>query len=155
MTRIKLETTIHASLEICFDVSRDIDVHVESTKHTGETAIAGTTSGLIGLGESVTWRAKHLGIWQTLSTKITSFTYPTYFVDEMTDGAFASMKHEHIFEREQTYTRMTDIFVFESPLGFLGKLFNTLYLTRYMHNLLQHRNDVIKQEAERRAASHA
>ena len=98
MAIIKLQTRIHATIEICFDVSRDIDVRVKSTKHTEETAIAGKTSGLIGLGESVTWRAKHLGFWQTLSSKITACSYPTYFVDEMTQGAFASFKHEHIFE---------------------------------------------------------
>jgi len=148
MAIIILETRIQAPMEICFDVSRDIDVHIESTKHAGERAIAGKTSGLIGLGESVTWRAKHLGFWQTLSSKITVFSYPTYFADEMTQGAFASFKHEHIFEVKENYTLMTDVFQFESPLGVLGKLVNTLFLTAYMRNLLLLRNDVIKKEAE-------
>ena len=76
------------------------------------TAIAGKTSGRIGLGESVTWRAKHLGVWQTLSSKITAFNYPTYFVDEMIQGAFASFKHEHIFETKENYTLMIDVFQF-------------------------------------------
>jgi ligand-binding SRPBCC domain-containing protein len=151
MATIKLETRIHASIEICFDVSRDIDVHIESTKDTGETAIAGTTSGLIGLGESVTWRARHLGIWQTLTSKITAFNYPVYFTDEMVQGAFTSFKHEHIFEATENNTLMTDVFQFESPLGILGKLANRLFLRAYMRNLLVHRNEVIKKEAERLA----
>lgn len=149
MAVIRIETQILAPIEICFDVSRDIDIHIESTRHTGETAIAGKTSGRIGLGESVTWRAKHLGVWQTLSSKITAFNYPTYFVDEMIQGAFASFKHEHIFETKENYTLMIDVFQFESPLGILGKLVNRLFLTRYMRNLLTHRNVVIKTEAER------
>lgn len=149
MAFIKLETRIAAPIGICFDVSRDIDMHIESTKHTGERAIAGKTSGKIELGESVTWRAKHLGVWQTLRTKITAFSYPIYFVDEMMEGTFASMKHEHIFEAQEDYTLVTDIFQFESPLGIIGKIFNTLYLTTYMRTLLMHRNDVIKTEAER------
>ena len=148
MVTIRLETHIHAPIEICFDVSRDIDVHIESTRHTGETAIAGKTSGLIGLGESVTWRAKHLGIWQTLSSKITAFNAPTYFTDEMVQGAFTSFKHEHIFEVKENYTLMTDIFQFKSPLGILGMLVNQLFLTAYMQKLLVHRNEVIKKEAE-------
>jgi len=118
MEVIKLATRIHAPIAICFDVSRDIDVHIKSTKHTGETAIAGKTSGLIGLGETVTWHAKHFGIWQTLTTKITSFIYPTYFIDEMIDGAFAYMKHEHIFEANDNHTLMIDVFYFRSPLVF-------------------------------------
>ncbi len=151
MAIICLETFIHAPIEICFDVSRDIDVHIESTKHTGERAIAGKITGLISLGESVTWRAKHLGIWQTLTTKITAYTYPTYFVDEMTQGAFAFMKHEHIFETKDSGTLVKDIFRFDSPLGILGTCVNTLFLTKYMRNLLVHRNEVIKAEAERQA----
>lgn len=149
MPVIKLETCIHAPIEMCFDISRNIDIHLESTKHTGETAIAGKTSGLIGLGESVTWRAKHLGVWQTLSTKITSYTYPTYFVDEMIQGAFSNMKHEHIFEKNERYTLMIDVFQFKSPLGFIGRIFNALYLTAYMRRMLLHRNAVIKQQAEK------
>lgn len=152
MAIIRLETFIQAPIKICFDVSRDIDVHIESTKHTGETAIAGTTTGLIGLGESVTWRAKHLGIWQTLTTRITAYNHPVYFVDEMTQGAFVSMKHEHIFEAKDSGTLVTDIFRFESPLGILGLFANSLFLTRYMRTLLVHRNEVIKTEAERQAA---
>jgi len=148
MVVIKLATRIYAPVEICFDVSRNIDIHLESTKHTGEIAIAGKTSGLIGLGESVTWRAKHLGVWQNLSTKITSYTYPTYFVDEMIHGAFAHMKHKHIFEANDNYTLMIDVFQFKSPFGVVGRLFNTIYLTSYMRRLLVHRNEVIKKEAE-------
>ncbi|WP_018343576.1 SRPBCC family protein [Cytophaga aurantiaca] len=151
MSTIRLETNILAPIEICFDVSRSIDIHLESTKHTGETAIAGKTSGLIDMGESVTWRAKHLGVWQTFTSKITAFNAPVYFVDEMVQGAFASMKHEHIFEVEENYTRMIDVFQFESPLGILGKLVNQIFLTTYMRNFLIHRNEVIKTEAERLA----
>lgn len=151
MAVIRLETHIDAPIEICFDVSRDIDVHIESTRHTGETAIAGRTSGLIGMGESVTWRAKHLGVWQTLSSKITAFDAPVYFTDEMVHGAFSSFKHEHIFEVKENYTLMIDVFHFESPLGILGKLANRIFLTAYMRNLLLHRNEVIKAEAEYRA----
>ena len=66
-----------------------------STSETGEKAIAGRTKGLIELNETVTWRAKHLGVWQNLTSKITEFNSPYYFVDEMVSGAFKSFRHEH------------------------------------------------------------
>jgi hypothetical protein len=69
MTQIELSTHINAPIGRCFDLARSIELHVESTKQTGERAIAGRTSGLIELGESVTWRAKHFGIWQNLTSK--------------------------------------------------------------------------------------
>jgi ligand-binding SRPBCC domain-containing protein len=98
MPTISLETTINAPAEVCFSLSRSIDLHIISTKHTGERAIAGVTSGLISLGESVTWRAKHFGVWQHLSTKITEYERPYYFADEMVEGAFKCFKHEHYFQ---------------------------------------------------------
>jgi len=148
MSKLELSTLINAPVERVFDLSRSIDLHVESTKHTGEKAIAGRTSGLIGYGETVTWRAKHLGIWQTLSSKITEFDYPNHFTDEMVEGAFKSIKHKHLFYAVDGKTLMKDIFVFVSPFGILGKLANFLFLTSYMKRLLEERNGVIKEAAE-------
>jgi ligand-binding SRPBCC domain-containing protein len=145
---ITLSTTINAPIERCFDLARSIDLHVESMQQTGEKAIAGQTTGLIGLGETVTWRAKHFGVWQTLSSKITEFEYPNYFVDEMVEGAFKSFRHEHRFYDIDGKTVMKDIFIFESPFGILGQAANFLFLNRYMTNLLAKRNEMIKRVAE-------
>jgi ligand-binding SRPBCC domain-containing protein len=81
-------TLIHAPLERCFDLSRSIDLHKVSTARTGEQAIAGVTSGLIGLGEEVSWRARHFGVWQQMTSRITAFDRPAYFQDTMVRGAF-------------------------------------------------------------------
>lgn len=148
MPTIYMRTMIKAPVNICFDAARNIDLHIESTKGTGETAIAGKTSGLIGLNETVTWRAKHLGLWQTLTVKITEMRSPEVFVDEMLHGAFRSMKHVHYFAENNGHTKMTDIFTFSSPLGVLGRLADIIFLKRYMRNLLIERNAVIKRYAE-------
>ncbi len=148
MPLITLETVIEAPIERCFDLSRSIDLHKISTDHTNEEAIAGTTSGLIGLDDFVTWRAKHLGINQKLTTRITEFNSPTFFVDEMTKGAFKSFRHEHHFHSQNGRTIMTDKFDFTSPLGPLGIIANGLFLTAYMTDLLVKRNSIIKQFAE-------
>lgn len=148
MAEIHLLTEINAPIEKVFNLARSIDLHIESTKQTGEKAIAGKTSGLIGLGETVTWRAKHFGIPQNLTSKITEFQYPNLFVDEMVSGAFKSFRHEHHFSQADGQTMMTDIFTFESPLGFLGKIANTLFLKKYMIRLLLKRNQAIKQTAK-------
>jgi ligand-binding SRPBCC domain-containing protein len=145
---VQLETIINAPIERCFDMARSIDLHVNSMAQTGEQAIAGRTSGLIEPGETVTWRAKHLGVSQTLTSKITAFDYPNSFTDEMTEGAFKSIKHQHLFYAQNGSTLMKDVFVFETPFGLLGRLVNFLFLTRYMKNLLVRRNLVIKQAAE-------
>ena len=148
MPRIELRTEINASKEIVFDLSRSIDLHKISTEHTNEEAISGKTSGLIGMNESVTWRAKHFGITQTLTSKITEFDKPNYFSDEMVEGVFKRFKHEHHFSDSQNGMVMTDFFDYESPLGFLGRIADSLFLQKYMTELLAHRNLIIKDFAE-------
>ncbi len=150
MPVINLKTEIRADIKLVFDLSRSIDLHRISTAHTQEQAIAGTMNGLINLGETVTWRAKHFGIWQTLTSKVTRLERPTYFADEMVTGAFKRFKHEHFFKRENGHTLMTDTFDYESPLGIIGKLADTLFLKNYMTDFLEKRNQTIKEFAESR-----
>lgn len=148
MTIIYLSTFISASQNVVFDLSRSVDLHQISTKQTHEKVISGRMSGLIELGESVTWRAKHFGFFQELTSKITAFEMPHSFTDEMVSGAFKSFRHIHKFEPMDNGTNMIDIFSFVSPLGILGKVANYLFLKRYMKNLLITRNLIIKEYAE-------
>lgn len=148
MPVIKIETTIQAPIEIVFDLSRSIDLHVESTKGTKEKAIGDKTTGLLGLGEQVTWQATHLGVRQTLAAQIVEFDRPNHFRDSMVSGIFSRFDHDHYFEDAGGPTRLTEIFDYTSPLGFLGRLADTLFLKRYMKTFLQNRIDVIKQIAE-------
>lgn len=150
MPIIKLETKIKADRNIVFDLSRSIDLHKISTEQTNEEAIAGKTSGLIGMGESVTWRAKHFGFYQTLTSKITEYDKPNYFSDEMVKGAFTKFKHKHHFVElnDGNETLMTDYFDYKSPFGILGKLVDKLFLKKYMAKLLIERNRIIKEFAE-------
>lgn len=149
MPTITIETLIEAPIERVFDLARSIDLHRLSTRQTHEQAIAGKTSGLIGLGETVTWRAKHFGIYQKLSVVITEFERPYSFTDRMLKGAFASMEHQHQFEALNAgNTVMRDIFTFRAPLGFLGRMAEVLFLTNYMRQFLVGKNKILKQVAE-------
>lgn len=148
MPTIIIHTAINASIETVFDLARDIDLHKKSCEHTKEEAIRGKTSGLIELNETVTWRAKHFGIWQTLTSKITAFEKPKFFVDEMVKGAFKSFTHEHHFSQIQETTFMKDVFHYQAPWGILGKAATFIFLHKYMTNFLKHRNRTIKNYAE-------
>ncbi len=148
MPKIQISTKIKASKEICFDLSRSIDLHQVSMKQTNEKAIAGRTEGLIEMGEEVTWQATHFGIKQKLTSKITRFDFPNSFRDEMVKGAFKKFTHDHIFFEKNGETEMQDIFDFESPFGWFGKIFNELILEKYMTQLLTQRNQTIKEIAE-------
>jgi len=148
MPKITLNTFINADKAIVFDLARSIDLHKISTSRTKEEAISGKTSGLIGLNESVTWRAKHFGVYHKLTSKVTEFDSPFYFADEMVEGIFKSFKHEHHFKDSNGGTLMIDVFEYKSPFGFLGKLANDLFLKSYMTKFLAERNQIIKEYAE-------
>jgi ligand-binding SRPBCC domain-containing protein len=143
-TEIILLTKIQAPIQVVFDCARSIDIHQLSTKHTNEKAIAGKTAGLCELGDEVTWRARHFGIYQTLSSKITKFKAPYYFQDCMTKGAFSFIIHDHFFEEINGLTIMKDVFSYGVPYGWLGDLFNWIVLRKYMTKLLTTRNQTIK-----------
>jgi ligand-binding SRPBCC domain-containing protein len=148
MSTIELTTLILAPPERCFDLSRSIDLHMASTHETGERAVAGVTSGLIGPGEDVTWSARHFGVRQKLTSRIITFDRPRHFRDSMVRGAFRRFDHDHFFTAKGDATEMRDVFDFESPLGPLGRIADALVLTRYLRGFLERRNQVIKRAAE-------
>jgi ligand-binding SRPBCC domain-containing protein len=148
MPVIELSTVICAPREQVFDLARSIDAHLASTGGTGERAVAGVTSGLIGLNEEVTWEARHLGVKQRLTVRITQFDRPAHFQDMMISGAFKRMKHDHGFLEHPGGTLMTDRFEFESPLGILGWFVDRVFLAGYMRRFIVKRNQVLKEMAE-------
>lgn len=148
MTTIELQTKIRATRDVCFDLSRSIDVHKLSSETSDEVAIGGKTGGLIEEGEWVKWKATHFFIRQTMTVQIKQMKEFRYFVDEMVDGPFVSMKHEHHFIAEHGKTIMSDKFQYDVPFGLVGKIFDTIILKRYMRNLLIRRNETIRQLAE-------
>ncbi len=150
MARLALTTLIGAPIERCFDLARDLDLHTRSLAHTAERAVAGRTSGLIELGESVTWQARHFGILHRHTSTITAYERPTHFCDEMTEGRFGHFRHDHFFESVPSGTRMTDELDYAAPLGVVGRLVERLVLDRYLTRLLVRRNDAIRRAAEER-----
>ena len=148
MPVIDITTKINAPIQRVFDLSRSVDLHAASTAHTGERAVGGVASGLMSLGQEVTWRARHLGIWQHLTSRITAFDPPVHFRDSLVRGAFRHFDHDHFFAERGATTVMRDVFEFTSPLGVLGRLADFLFLTRYMRNLLLTRNELIRVTAE-------
>ena len=150
METIRIEISIAAPIERCFDAARDLDLHVKSMAHTNEQPVGGRTSGLIELGEEVTWRARHFGIVQHFTSRITAFDRPRYFQDAMQRGAFRSFVHDHYFEAEGDRTKMSEVLVFSAPLGILGRIAEKLVLRRYLTRLLTGRAKVIQEFAERK-----
>lgn len=147
----RLTTMIPVGPERAFDLSRDIDEHLSSMARSRERAVAGRTSGLIELGESVTWRAIHFGVPFSMTSVITEMESPHRFVDEQIRGPFVRFRHEHRFTAVPGGTEMIDEVSFTAPFGALGRIAERIALERKLRGLIIERNEHLVMRA--RAAS--
>ena len=144
MRRIECETLIGAPPERCFDLSRSVELHLEAAASTGERAVGGVTSGLLGAGDTVTWEARHLGRRWRLTVRIAAYDRPRFFRDEQVRGPFRRLAHDHLFEPSDGGTRMRHVFEFASGFPLLDRLVLAPHLRRF----LRRRNELIKRTAE-------
>ena len=149
MTTITLITVIKAPIQLVFDHARNIDTHQDSATKSNEIAIAGTTSGLINKGETVTWRGKHFGIFLQHQSVISQMEQPTYFIDEQLKGHFKNFKHQHFFEEKDGQTIMKDLMQYETPHGIFGQIFDKLALKNHLTQFLIERNSHLKLVSEK------
>lgn len=146
METIRLTTWVDAPMDRCFKLATSIDLHLAATAEMQEKAIGGVTSGLIGEGESVQWRGRHLGRWITHTSQVDGWRPFTYFREVMTEGSFARFEHEHHFALMDDGTRMRDEirFAASGPMArFVEKL-----ARRHLIAILRRRNALIKRAAE-------
>lgn len=151
MVRLEERMVIRAPLERCFDLARSVEVHLARNVHWGEEAVAeaGVTSGLVGMGQRVTWRAKHFGIRFRLTSEIVVMDRPAHFRDVMIQGPFGFMRHDHFFQAlSPQETEMKDTFCFAAPAPLLGRCVEILVLRNYMQRLLRERIAALRRIAE-------
>ena len=149
MYQVCVITVIAAPPTVCFDLARSVDAHLESAANTGEKAVGGKTSGLLGLGDEVTWEGRHFGVRQRLTSRITQFVRPSFFQDRMVAGAFRFLEHDHAFEPRDGGTVMTDVVRFVAPLGPLGWVAERAFLASHLRRFLVQRGAALKGMAER------
>lgn len=149
MPTIVLETHIGATPQRCFDLARDVSVHCATVAFTEERALPpGVVSGPLSLGDLVIFEARHLGVRQQLHVRIVRMEPPHLFADEMSRGAFKSLHHLHEFLPDGSGTLMRDTLRWQSPLGFLGRIADVVFLRCHLKRFLERKNAALKVLAE-------
>lgn len=148
MATVRVVTDIAAPPLRCFDLSRSVEAHRDTTVSTGERIVAGRPAGLLEPGERVTFQARHLGWTHQLTAEIVLFEPPGFFRDRMISGPFERFEHDHHFEPRAGGTRMTDEFCYAAPLGPAGRLIERLVLDRHLRGFLTRRANQLKTIAE-------
>ncbi|MGI4896237.1 MAG: SRPBCC family protein [Janthinobacterium lividum] len=151
---IEVVTFVDAAPAVVFDLELDVDVHSASLPGTSrlrgaETATTSSGQRQLGVGDDVTFRARHFGLKWRLTSRITVHERPHRFVDEQVRGPFAVLRHEHRFDAvDVNRTRMTDRMLITAPGGGAGAILARVVLVPYLRRLLRERGAHIKRTAE-------
>lgn len=140
MPVLVVETQIHASPEVCFDLIRTVSSDIDKNKQI--------ISGEFAFGQTITFINSFFGIEQKLIVKVTEYKRPHHFTDEMVRGRFKSFKHIHEFIPNHGGTLLKDTFIWASPFGLIGKIVDRLLLKNHLNKIVTRRNAELKRRAE-------
>lgn len=85
-----------------------------------------------------------LGIKTTWVTEITQVVDKKYFVDEQRVGPYSIWHHQHIIEPIENGVLMTDIVSYSPPLGFLGRIANSLIIKNKLNEIFDYRTKAVE-----------
>lgn len=148
MAEFTLERVVAASPEVVFDASLDVGLHLASMSESNETVVGGPSEGLLGEGDTVTWRARHFGIYFRMQSLVYDVDRPRRFCDRQVKGPFGAFHHEHVFVPHPLGTLMRDTVTFRSPFGLVGRVVDRIVMRSYLRRLILQRNDELSATLE-------
>ncbi len=84
-----------------------------------------------------------LGIPMKWCTEITNVVDKSYFVDEQRFGPYSFWHHQHRFTAITNGVKMEDILHYKVPMGFLGRIVDSLFISNQVDNIFKYRNKVL------------
>jgi len=143
MASFVLERVIPAPPEDVFDVSLEVDLHLQSQSSRGERVVGGIPASRLGEGDEITWSARHFGIRFRLTSVVFDVDRPLRFRDRQVRGPFGAFLHTHEFLPDAAGTLMRDTIDFRSPFGPLGRVVDAVVMRRHLIGVITERNDAI------------
>ncbi|MGM8363031.1 SRPBCC family protein [Flavobacterium sp. ARAG 55.4] len=86
-----------------------------------------------------------LGIQLPWVTEITFVKENNYFIDEQRFGPYTLWHHKHFFEPAEKGVKMTDLVHYALPLGFIGRIMNTLVVKNKLKEIFEYREQKINE----------
>ncbi|MDG2432687.1 SRPBCC family protein [Flavobacterium sp.] len=95
-------------------------------------------------GQVIQYKVRPLfGITLSWMTVITAVKENSYFIDEQRFGPYALWHHKHFFEATPEGVKMTDVVHYGLPLGFLGRIMNTLVVKSKLKEIFEFREKAV------------
>jgi len=133
-------------MDRCFRLARSVDL--QRTANGSEGPIDGPTSGLMGLGDHVTWKRSLFFGSSDYQTSISALRPHSYFREVMVAGPFTSYEHDRHFAPLNDGTRIREEIRFVAPYGWLGRIAVRFFLRKRIVRLLGRQSAMVKQVAE-------
>ncbi len=107
------------------------------SKHHGDTMYA---------GQIIEYTVKPmLGIPLYWMTEITQVKDKEYFIDEQRFGPYSLWHHQHHFKAIEGGVEMTDIVHYKNPLGFIGRLANSIFVKNKLDTIFNYRYQKVEE----------
>lgn len=148
MPKIHVTTFINAPIERVFNLSRSLTLSKMAFKSAKEQLLSSSAANMVGAGETITLRAKHLGKTREITARVTDFTLPDGYTEEQIKGDLKSFRHEYHFKKVENGTIMIDLVEYDGPRDLAGSIAGKFFLKSYFENNVKKKNDLIRQYAE-------
>lgn len=103
-------------------------------------------SGKMYAGQIIEYKVSPLlGIKLKWVTEITHVENNSYFVDEQRFGPYTFWHHKHFIKQVDGGIEMTDIVHYKLPLGFMGRLANTLFVKKQLEQIFKYRHQKLEE----------
>lgn len=139
--RIKYEQKIPASIDVVWEFMSAPRSLAKITPHDVRMEMTSELdSEKMYAGQIIQYKLYPLpGIKMRWVTEITQVKENEYFVDTQPFGPYSFWHHKHIFTEIEGGVLMTDIIDYKLPMGFLGRMVNTLVVRKKLEKVFQHR----------------
>ena len=132
---------IPVSLEQAWDFfSSPANLQVITPANMGFQVVSKFHGPVMYAGQIIEYTVKPvLGIPMYWMTEITQVVPGQYFIDEQRYGPYNLWHHQHHFKAIPGGVEMTDIVHYKIPLGFLGRIANTLFVKNKLQQIFNFR----------------
>ncbi len=148
MVTIRTVTWIDAPVERCFRLATSVDFQLAASKNKNVKVVAGTKSGFLEQGVTVTWQGPMFGLGRIHTNRVEVFRPFSHLFEKMVSGSFKAYEHERHFAAMDDGTRVKDEVRFSVGWGPFGKLIDKAMLKHRVAVLIKWQNEALKEAAE-------
>ena len=137
---------VHASLDECWEFFSSPNNLQKITPTDMGFVITDYDGKSMYAGQIIQYKVSPLlGINLSWMTEITQVVDKSYFIDEQRFGPYSLWHHKHFFEATDKGTKMTDVVHYALPLGFLGRIMNTLIVKNKLKAIFDFREKKVNE----------